>query len=108
MITQNAHARMLSQPLGTAPIHEEVPSKPEPFVSAEEAANFLGVKRRFLLSLARRGIAGSYALGTGEIRKIWVFRLSELAAAVDPKTRTQVLYRAAGQNGAMIRSGSPR
>jgi hypothetical protein len=57
----------------------------EPFVSAEEAAKFLSVKRRFLLSLARRGIAGAYALGTGSIRKIWVFRLSELAAAIDAK-----------------------
>ncbi len=108
MNTEYAHPRVLSQPLGTASVHEDVPSKPEPFVSAEEAAHFLGVKRRFLLSLARRGIAGSYALGTGEIRKIWVFRLSELTAAVDPKTRTQVLYRAPEQSGVMIRSGSPR
>jgi hypothetical protein len=55
----------------------------EPFVSAEEAANFLGINRRFLLSLARRGIAGAYALGTGDFRKTWVFRLSELASAVE-------------------------
>ena len=38
---------------------------PEPFVSADEAAKFLCVKRRYLLELARRGIAGAYALGTG-------------------------------------------
>ncbi len=107
MIPQESHPRLLS-PLGTASIHDEVLRKPEPFVSAEEAASFLGVKRRFLLSLARRGIAGAYALGTGEIRKTWVFRLSELAAAIDPKTRNQVLYRAPEQNGVMIRSGSPR
>ena len=107
MIPQDHQPRVLS-PLGTASIHEAVPGKPEPFVSADEAARFLGVKRRFLLSLARRGIAGSYALGTGEIRKTWVFRLSELAAAIDPKTRNQVLYRASEQNGVMIRSGSPR
>jgi len=55
---------------------------PEPFVSADEAAQFLCVKRRFLLELARRGIFGAYALGTGNKRKIWVFRLSELAACV--------------------------
>jgi len=108
MIAEESHPRMLSQPLGTASVHEDMPTKPEPFVSAEEAAHFLGVKRRFLLSLARRGIAGSYALGTGEIRKIWVFRLSELAAAIDPKTRNQLLYRAPEQSGVMIRSGSPR
>jgi hypothetical protein len=58
------------------------PKTPEPFVSADEAAQFLCVKRRFLLELARRGINGAYALGTGSKRKIWVFRLSELAASV--------------------------
>lgn len=58
------------------------PMAPEPFVSAEEAARFLCVKRRYLLELARRGITGAYALGTGSKRKIWVFRLSELAASV--------------------------
>ena len=57
----------------------------EPFVSAEVAARFLGITRRFLLSLARRGIAASYAIGTGDFRKTWVFKLSELAAAIDPK-----------------------
>lgn len=55
---------------------------PEPFVSAEVAAQFLSVKRRHLLALARRGIAGAYAIGTGSMRKVWVFRLSELAAAI--------------------------
>lgn len=55
----------------------------EPFVSAEEAARFLGVNRRFLLSLARQGIAGAYALGTGSRqRNTWVFRLSELSEGV--------------------------
>src|SRR5215831_18570336 len=55
---------------------------PEPFVSADEAARFLGVKRRYLLELARRGIVGAYPLGTGRKRKIWVFRLSKLAASM--------------------------
>jgi hypothetical protein len=57
----------------------------EPFVCAEEAANFLAIKRRYLLVLARNGIAGAYALGTGAARRIWVFRLSELAAAIAEK-----------------------
>ncbi len=56
--------------------------EPEPFVSAEEAARFLSITRRYLLILARRGIAGAYALGTGTQRKVWVFRLSELTSAV--------------------------
>jgi hypothetical protein len=55
---------------------------PEPFVSATKAAEFLGVNRRFLLSLARRGIGGSYAIG-GDQRHTWVFRLSELGIAID-------------------------
>ena len=59
----------------------------EPFVSAQAAADFLSVSRRFLLSLARQGIAGAYPLGTGVgMRHIWVFRLSELTTALDPKT----------------------
>jgi hypothetical protein len=56
----------------------------EPFVSADEAAQFLSVSR-FLLALARRGINGAYPLGTGECRRTWVFRLSELAAAIAGK-----------------------
>lgn len=79
----------------------------EPFVSAEEAAAFLSVKRRYLLALARKGIAGAYALGTGTKRKIWVFRLSELAAAITEKKQcTGVIPNRADQG--MIRSGSPR
>jgi len=60
----------------------QVPMTPEPFVSSDEAAQFLCVKRRYVLELARRGIAGAYPLGTGGKRKIWVFRLSELAASI--------------------------
>ena len=55
---------------------------PEPFVSADEAAKFLSVKRPFLLSLARRGIAGSYAVGTGEYRRRWILRITELAEGI--------------------------
>ena len=77
---------------------------PEPFVSADQAAQFLCVKRRFLLELARRGIAGAYALGTGTKRKVWVFRLSELAASIDGN-ETQ---RPNLPKPCTIRSGSPR
>jgi excisionase family DNA binding protein len=65
---------------------------PEPFVSAEEAARFLSVSRRYLLTLARKGLSGAYALGTGTERKIWVFRLSELASAIagDPQNASTV------------------
>ena len=77
-------AETFSAPATVIPPKEsrQLPVTPEPFVSADEAAQFLCVKRRYLLELARRGIAGAYALGTGGKRKIWVFRLSELAASV--------------------------
>jgi hypothetical protein len=58
---------------------------PEPFVSAADAARFLSVSRRYLLVLARRGIPGAYAMGTGCTRRVWVFRLSELAAAIEER-----------------------
>jgi hypothetical protein len=55
---------------------------PEPFVSAEEAVKFVPVKRRHLLALARKGIAGAYPLDPRAKRKVWMFRLSELLAAI--------------------------
>lgn len=79
---------------------------PEPFVSAEEAAQFLAISRRHLLVLAREGIAGAYALGTGTKRRIWVFRLSELAAAIAVKKQPAPVP--GRKNGYTILSGSPR
>ena len=69
------------------------PETPEPFVSADAAAMFLSVTRRYVLELARRGIHGAYALGTGTKRKIWVFRLSELAAAVMQKDSSTPIHK---------------
>ena len=69
-------------PLAHTAAPQPNPSGPEPFVSADEAARFLSVTRRYVLELARRGIHGAYPLGTGSVRKVWVFRLSELAASV--------------------------
>jgi hypothetical protein len=76
----------------------------ERFVSADEAAQFLSVKRRYLLALARSGMAGAYPLGTGTKRKTWVFRLSELSAFV-MNDRTIV---SKTQKPCTIQSGSPR
>lgn len=55
---------------------------PEPFVSAEIAVRFVPVKRRYLLALARKGIAGAYPVDPKAKRKVWIFRLSELIAAI--------------------------
>jgi hypothetical protein len=82
----------------------QMPVMLEPFVSADEAAQFLCVRRRYLLELARRGIAGAYALGTGGKRKTWVFRLSELSSSVERNEPT--IPRP--PKPCTIRSGSPR
>jgi hypothetical protein len=88
----------------TAEESRQVLLTPEPFVSADEAAQFLCVKRRYLLELARRGIAGAYALGTGAKRKIWVFRLSELAVSA-VRNETSIPK---SPKPCTIGSGSPR
>lgn len=88
----------------TAKESRHIPVTPEQFVSADDAAQFLCVKRRYLLELARRGIAGAYALGTGSKRKIWVFRLSELANSV-VRNETSIPK---PQKPCTIGSGSPR
>jgi hypothetical protein len=54
---------------------------PEPFVDAEEAGNFLQLQPRRLLQLARQGKVPAYPIGDGT-RKVWRFRLSDLASAM--------------------------
>jgi hypothetical protein len=82
---------------------ESRPQTPEPFMPADKAADFIGIKRRFLLALARRGIKGAYPLGTGTgCRNTWVFLLSELSAAIknkntDPHSGESVRSQAAGR-----------
>jgi len=75
------------------PAQAASPESPERFVSADEAARFLAVTRRYVLELARRGIAGAYAIGTGSTRKVWVFRLSELAAAIVQKNSSAPIHK---------------
>ncbi len=62
----------------------------EPFVSADVAAEFLGINRRFLLSMARNHVPGAYPIGTGKkrLRNRWVFKLSELSSGIDPNANT--------------------
>jgi hypothetical protein len=52
------------------PFKSEEPEEPEHLVSAEKAAEVLGITPRLLQSMARRGIAGAYPLGTGDFRKV--------------------------------------
>ena len=53
----------------------------ERFVDADEAAKFLSLKRRRILELVRAGKLPAHPIGEGA-RRIWRFRLSELAKAL--------------------------
>ena len=53
----------------------------EPFVDAVEAGEFLRLRPRRVLELARQGVIPAYPLGQGK-RRVWRFRLSELADAL--------------------------
>jgi hypothetical protein len=53
----------------------------EPFVDAVEAGKFLCLRPRRVLELARQGEIPAYPLGQGK-RRVWRFRLSELASAI--------------------------
>lgn len=53
----------------------------EPFVDAAKAAKFLNLRPRRVLELARSGSIPAYPLGDGR-RRVWRFRLSELASAL--------------------------
>jgi excisionase family DNA binding protein len=57
------------------------PETLESFVDADEAAEFLALTRRRILELARAGRLPSHPIGDGA-RRVWRFRLSELATAV--------------------------
>jgi excisionase family DNA binding protein len=57
------------------------PEALESFVDADEAAKFLSLTRRRVLDLARAGQLPAHPIGDGA-RRVWRFRLSEIASAV--------------------------
>jgi len=57
------------------------PETRESFVDAAEAARFLSLTRRRVLDLARARKLPGHPIGEGA-RRVWRFRLSEIAAAV--------------------------
>ena len=79
---------------------------PEPFVSAAEAAKFLGISRRFLLSLARRGIGGAMPSAATDA----IHGSSGSPSWGSPSTTTTRGRSPRLEMGCegMIRSGSPR
>jgi excisionase family DNA binding protein len=60
--------------------------EPERFVDSSVAAKFLSIERKYLLLLARKGKIPAYPLGDGQ-RRLWRFRLSELARAMEELAR---------------------
>jgi hypothetical protein len=56
-------------------------TQPEPFVDQLIAADFLSIRPRKLLELARSNVLPGHPIGAGE-RRMWRFRISELAEAV--------------------------
>ena len=61
----------------------------EPFVDADQAARFLVLTRRHVLELARAGSLPGHPIGAGA-RRVWRFRLSELAAAVGASHNSEI------------------
>jgi hypothetical protein len=57
----------------------------EPFVDAAKAAEFASMRRRRLLELARRGLIPAHPIGDGQ-RRVWLFRLSEIASSLATRT----------------------
>jgi hypothetical protein len=67
--------------VGAADAGSQSSPTPEPFVDAARAGEFLSLRPRRVLELARERAIPAYPLGHG-VRRVWRFRLSELASAV--------------------------
>lgn len=52
-----------------------------------DIAEHLKVMRRQVLEMTRRGIIPGHPLGTGEHRRVWRYKISEVDAAVASGTR---------------------
>ena len=71
----------------------------ERFVDADEAGKFLSLNRRRILELARAGKLPGHPIGDGA-RRVWRFRLSELADAVSQTKKSWFAFR---QKTSMVR-----
>jgi hypothetical protein len=78
------------------------PKALESFVDADEAGKFLSLNRRRILELARAGKLPAHPIGDRE-RRVWRFRLSELAAAV---SSTEKPWFSSRQRTSMVRPKS--
>ena len=55
----------------------------EPFVDADEIASFVSITRRQVMALARNGEIPAHPVGGGTRRRVWRFRLSEVASHLE-------------------------
>lgn len=62
---------------------------PERFVDSAAAAEFLSIKPRRVLDMARAGALPAHPLGDGK-RRVWRFRLSELDNALSHRETSAV------------------
>jgi hypothetical protein len=76
------------------------PETLESFVDADQAAKFLYLSRRRILDLARAGKLPGHPIGDGS-RRVWRFRLTELAAAI---ASTQKFGLASQERTRMVRA----
>jgi excisionase family DNA binding protein len=76
----------------------------ERFVDADEAAKFLSLNRRRILEMARAGKLHAHPIGEGA-RRLWRFRLSELANALSAAGASGFSSRSRG--GMVQRSAHP-
>jgi len=81
VLERPAAVRTAGEPRGPGNAGSQSPPLPEPFVDAARAGEFLSLRPRRVLELAREGAIPAYPLGNG-VRRVWRFRLSELASAV--------------------------
>jgi hypothetical protein len=78
------------------------PQTLEGFVDADEAGKFLSLNPRRILELARARKLPGHPIGDGA-RRVWRFRLSELAAAV---SSTEKSWFSSRQRTSMVRPKS--
>jgi excisionase family DNA binding protein len=62
-------------------------TEPEHFVTADDIAAHLKITRRQVLEMTRRGLLPAHALGVGEHRRVWRYKIGEVDAAIASNAR---------------------
>jgi hypothetical protein len=59
----------------------------EPYVSAQQVAEYLNITRRQVLVMTRRTILPGHWVGIGSKRGLWRYKLTEVDSALAPATK---------------------